>query len=131
MPAAKNLFKDQVSVRTTDATVTTIRTIPIPSPVGASTNSAAQITARIVGVRTGGSAGAAGDTGAYFIVGCVKNTSGTAALVGTPSKLQASEDQIGWDVSITVSGANALLRVTGATNNNITWTAFVEWTVTI
>ena len=36
------------------------------------------------------------------------------------------EDQTGWNGTLDVSGTSARMRVTGAANNNVTWTVTYE-----
>ena len=63
-------------VLTTDATVTTLKTIPIALA------SVVRIWVEATAVRTGGSAGTAGDSAGYVLTGTYKNNSGTAIIVG-------------------------------------------------
>lgn len=104
----------QNKVTTTDATQTTIATIPIPA------STTVMIEARVVARRTGGSSGSAEDSAAYIVSGCYKNVGGTATEVGEGGMFTA-EDQATWACTFNVSGSNALLQVTGAANNNISW----------
>ena len=110
-----NLEMMQAQVSTTDATVTTIATIAVP------TDSTLYVEATIIGRRTGGTAGASGDSSIYIRTARLKNVGGTVTL----SNLQTdytTEDQASWNGTITVSGTNALVRVNGAANNNVSWT---------
>lgn len=104
----------QATVATTDATATTAATVAVP------TNSSMLLEVRVVGRRTGGSSGAAGDAAHYIRTARLKNVAGTVTLHNLQSDY-TSEDQTGWNGTITVTGTNALVRVTGAANNNITW----------
>jgi len=110
----------QYRAATTDATVTTIATVAVP----ASTTSL--IEARVVARRTGGSAGAADDGAGYLVAATFKGASGTVAQIGSTTAVATHESQAAWNVSFTVSGGNALLQVTGAANNNVTWHATVR-----
>lgn len=105
---------------TTDATVTTINTIA----VAASTT--VMIEAHVRARRTGGTSGTAEDAAGYVIYGTYKNVAGTATLVGAVAADYTAEDQAGWDATLTASGGNVLLRVTGASNNNVTWHSTVR-----
>lgn len=105
----------QTRVATTDATVTTLQTIPI------SASNTYMVEARVVARRTGGSAGTADDGAAYVVRGTYKTASGTVTLIGSLSAMYTAEDQAGWDATLTISGSNVLVRVTGAANNNVTW----------
>lgn len=102
------------SVNTTDATVTTVATIP------AASNTSVLVDCSIVGRRTGGSAGAAGDGAGYNVRAVAKNVAGTLTIIGQATTV-IGESQAGWDAVAAVSGTNILLRVTGAVNNNISW----------
>ncbi|MFA6018482.1 MAG: hypothetical protein WC776_04875 [Patescibacteria group bacterium] len=108
------------SVTTTDATVTTIKTIPIKGA------SVARIIAIITGKRTGGTAGNVNDAASYWVTATVKAINGTATIVGAVAVLSASEDQVAWDGTIDVSGGTAIVTVAGAANNNVTWNAKIE-----
>lgn len=71
----------------------------------------------------------ASDTnGAYQVTGLVKNNTGTAALVGTPTVTTIAEDAgaAAWDVTVAVSGANLEIRGTGAAATTINWVGRLE-----
>jgi hypothetical protein len=104
----------QASGATANNSVTTIQTIPTDS------NSVYLIEARILGRRTGGSSGTANDSATYIRTARIKNTAGTVTINNLQSDY-TSEDQAGWDVTITASSPNCLIRVNGATNNNVSW----------
>lgn len=111
---AADLKITTATVNTTDATVTDIATIATV------TDSVMVIEAKITGLRTGGTAGATGDSACYIRTARIKNVGGTVTL----SNLQAdytSEDQATFNGTITVSGTNVLVQVKGAANNNMTW----------
>lgn len=110
-----NLEMFQSQVNTTDATITTAASITVP------TDSALYIEATIIGRRTGGTAGANGDAAIYVRTARVKNVAGTVTILNLQSDY-TSEDQGAWNGTIDVSGTSARVRVTGAANNNITWT---------
>lgn len=105
----------QNRVATTNNTQTTIHTFTLAA------TTTYLIEARVTARRTGGSAGTAEDSAGYVIRGTYKNVAGTATLVGTLDTPYTAEDQAAWDATFTVTGATVLCRVTGATNNNITW----------
>jgi microcystin-dependent protein len=105
----------QNSVSTTDATQTTLHTIAVPA------SQCLFIRAFVVGRRTGGVAGTAEDCAAYEVKALYKNVAGTATLVGSVFTHLTVESQAGWDCTFTVSGGNVLVRVTGATDNNVSW----------
>jgi hypothetical protein len=105
----------QAQVTTTDATATTLQLVTVP------TDSALLLKAIIVGRRTGGSAGASGDAAVYERTARFKNVAGTVTIQN-PQSDYTSEDQPLWNAVLDVSGTSARMRVTGAANNNITWT---------
>jgi hypothetical protein len=109
-----NYFVTQGRNTTSDATVTTLQTIPITA------NKSYLIEARVVARYTGGAAGTPNDGAAYVRQALVTTKGGAVTITGLTSVLTA-EDQPGWDCTLTVSGANILVRVTGAANNNVTW----------
>lgn len=114
----------QNRIATTDATVTTIQTIAIPA------STAVGIEVIITARRTGGSAGAAGDSAYYQRYACYRNEAGTVAIVGAAATPVTMESQAGWDVTFSISTTNVLVRVTGAANNTVTWHAHIRtWRV--
>lgn len=107
------------TVDTTNATQATVLSLPIP------TNTVYGADGYVIARRTGGSAGSTND-GAYYRISVVaNNTGGTAAIIGNDAQA-VGESQSTWDISFTTSGANVLVQVTGAVNNNISWTGYVE-----
>lgn len=105
----------QASNVTTDGTITTLCSIPLTN------NYTYQIIAEVVARRTGGTSGATNDGASYTRVATYKCTSGTAALIGSVTAPVTHESQAGWDCTLDASGASARVRVTGATNNNVSW----------
>ena len=99
------------TVTTTDATVTTAATIPIPD------NTVVLITAWISARRTDVAARAGYERQALVY----REAAGAATLQGTVDTPLTRESVGGWDCTITVSGNNALIRVTGAGGSNINW----------
>lgn len=86
-------------------------------------------TINIAARRTGGTAGAAGDSGIYKIEGGIKRDgSNVTELVGVITKTVIAEEQSAWDVTAEADNTNECLviKVTGATNNTIHWTAKVD-----
>jgi len=73
-----------------------------------------------LGSLAGGAAGSANDGAVYVREARVKNSSDTLTVHDLQTSF-TSEDQSGWDGTITTSGTNVLVRVTGATNNNVDW----------
>ncbi len=105
------------TVSTTDATVTTILTIPI------TTNAQTTLMVMVSARRTGGSAGAAADGASYIRGVSVKDNAGTPTIIGSSAMMTDQESQAGWDVTFDISTTNLRVRVTGAVNNNIDWSA--------
>lgn len=105
----------QNRVATTDATVTTIHTFTIAP------STTVGILGRLVARRTGGVSGSAEDGAFYEIKAVYKNVTGTATAIGSPSLTAVGESQAAWDITVSLTGATVLLRVTGAAANNITW----------
>lgn len=111
----------QASGNTTDGAAATIQTIAIPA------DSTVMIKSKIVGVRTGGTAGDVADSAAYEKTSVFKNIGG----VVTVSKKQSDytfEDQASWESNHDVSGTDAIISVTGAANNDVRWhvTSYVQ-----
>jgi hypothetical protein len=104
---------------TTDATPTAVLRVPVAN--GKTTMVVAYLVAR----RTGGIAGAVGDSAWYRLIGAYKNINGTLTGIGTPS-LFGGEDQAGWDFYFTSSAEEIILTVVGAASNDITWEGSVS-----
>ncbi len=100
---------------TTDATQTTLDTITITA------SNTYRIKSYVVARRTGGSAGTAEDAAGYEIEATYKTVGGVVTLVGAVAALYTAEDQAGWDATFDINAATVRVRVTGATNNNVTW----------
>ena len=103
-------------VETTDATVTTLLTIPLED------GKTVQIVAEVVARRTGGASGTSGDGASYRILGAFRRVSaGSATLIGSVTADHTAESQGAWDATLTASGNDVLLQVTGASGNNVSW----------
>jgi len=85
---------------------------------------------RVVARRTAGSAGATNDSSTYIRTVRVKNNGGTVTIHSVDS-MYTSEDQTGWNVTFSPAGSNLEVRVTGATNNTITWHATTKIQVSV
>jgi len=110
-----NWQRNMASASTTDATVTTAQTIAIPN------NSEVLIQTQVIGRKTGGAGtGTTNDGGTYIRTARFKNNGGTVTMFNLQSDY-TSEDVAGFNVTMTASGTNALVQVTGAANDNITW----------
>jgi hypothetical protein len=104
------------SAATTGTTETVIQTL---SPVS---NKSYFVETRIIGRRTGGGAGTAGDTAIFVMMAKVKDISGDAGVFDV-ANIYTSKDQSTWNAEIIASGSNALIRVIGAASNDISWSA--------
>lgn len=109
----------QHTVPTTNATPTTIAVVQLP------TDGASFVEVRVAGYRTGGTSGSTGDSGLYVRRAGFKCIASTATLLGATQDSFTVESQGGWDVTIIASGGSAVVQVTGAANNNITWDCVV------
>jgi hypothetical protein len=124
----ERVFQNRVT--TTNATVTTIHTVAIP------TDTVVFIEAKIVGRRTGGTAavGATGDGYAAVVRQVYRNvagvvTEGTVA-VGAELDFESQHDAAWGSADSAVSGTNAIIRVTGKADMNVTWHTTVRiWQV--
>lgn len=114
---SESLPSQNGTVSTTDATVTTILTIPI------TTNAQTTLMVMVSARRTGGSGGAAADGASYIRGVSVKDNAGTPTIIGSSAMMTDQESQAGWDVTFDISTTNLRVRVTGAANNNIDWSA--------
>jgi len=76
----------------------------------------------------------AGDAAVWRLSAALKNSYGTAALVGSPAILshQADFGASGWDVSVSADQPHASVKidVTGAASTVITWKAYATVTLT-
>ncbi len=104
----------QAQTSTTDGTATTLTSITIPS------DSAVLIEAKIIGRRTGGTAGNAGDCAVYVRHAKFKNIGGVVTKQNEQATYTA-EDNNAWKATYDVSGTSARIRVTGSANNNVDW----------
>jgi len=99
---------------TTNATATDIASLPL------ATGRTYGIQAFITGHRTGGTAGVA-DDGAFYVVRCLaRNAGGTVTLTNVLVDY-TGEHQAAWVGTLVASTSNVVARVTGATNNNVSW----------
>lgn len=109
--------KSRFYVKTTDATVTTLATIP------AGANKAVSIDAHVLAFDQGNPSTT--KHASYKIQALMYNNNGTATLVGSPL-VSAVEADAAMDCAVDVSGADLRLRVTGVVGANITWHATVN-----
>lgn len=101
-------------VETTDNAVTPL--IRVEVPIGRTV----MLDAKIVARRTGGAAGAEGDSAFYSLTGAYKNIGGVLTGIGAPI-LSSGEDQTNWNVGFSNSSIFAVVTVAGETDNEITW----------
>lgn len=107
-------IRTQSKIMTTDATPTEIFSVLVD------TDKSVMMDVAVIARRTGGAAGTAGDSAFYKLVGAYKNVGGILSGIGTAT-LIGGEDQAAWNLSFTSVGNTAVVLVTGAANNNITW----------
>ena len=110
---------------TTDATETTCAT------VSTATDKVTYVKATVVARVTGGTAGHAGEGGAWEFHAGFENTSGTVSEFGTAiEEITIEETNVaawsGARVDIDVDGTTLDVNVTGSANENVTWHCFVE-----
>lgn len=115
-----NIVEDtyMARVETTDATITTLHTVPITA------SRTYLIEAIVTARRTGGASGTADDGAVYRREGMITTKSGTVTI-DTVATTLTQEDQAGWDCTLDVNGSNIRVRVTGAASNTIDWTCKV------
>ena len=108
------IFQNRVA--TTDATATTLHSVTLAA------DTTYLIEVRVVARRTGGSAGADGDSAGYKTSAVYKKVgAGIATIVGAATNELYVESQAGWDCGFLVSGNDVTVTVQGAVNNNVTW----------
>jgi hypothetical protein len=113
--AMDRVFAVEGRVETTNATVTTVKSMAVP------VSTTLLVSGYVVSRRTGGSAGTAQDGAAYRVEFAANNDAGTAALIAAATVTLIGESQAAWTVTCTASGGSVLIQVTGAANNTITW----------
>ena len=97
------------TVSTTDGTITTIDTVPIP------TDEAVLISAKLVAVKDDITKKLGIEIEAIYA-----NNSGTVTLQGAVN-YQHRQVPTGWDVTFVISGTNVLIRVVGNGGDNVDW----------
>ena len=110
-PAQIPEVKSENTVTTTDATVTTIATIPMQA------NGVAYIDATVV-AKNGTT-----ETNVYRFDIHADDAAGTATVVNA-TKAYENEEQANWDVTVTASGANVLIQVQGEAAKTVNWKSF-------
>lgn len=105
------------TINTTTAATTSIQLIAIP------TGAVVMIEARVHSRKTGGAGvGTTGDGNAYIRTVKAKNVGGTVTI-GTVASTFTSEDIAAFNATLSVSGTNVSVDVSGAVNDNVTWTS--------
>lgn len=107
------------TVNTTTATTTTLASYSVP------TNKSIMLFGKVTARRTGGTAGAAGDSAFYQMVALVSDNAGTPTIK-YQNNTETYEDQAGWACVFDISSGSVRVRVTGAADNNITWSGKIE-----
>lgn len=102
---------------TTNNTATTIHTLTLAD------DTTYFIKAHIVGRRTGGSAGTAGDSCAFIVNRVYKRTGGGGATIvsASPDQSLIARNNVAVSANMATSGNDVLIQVTGDTNNNYSW----------
>lgn len=108
-------------VLTTDATQTSLAEINGTGVI----SHACVVEATVVGFRTGGSSGSTADSAGYKLLAIYKNNAGTLTQVGSTTQTVLGESQAAWDATLDASSNQMRVRVTGAANNNIRWSATI------
>ena len=106
-------------VQTTNATPTTISTLAI----GTSKIHCYRVV--LAGLQSNSSNGAY-----YERLAGYKNNAGTVTLIGSAASPITAEDNAAWDITLTISGTNVLVQVTGAAATTIEWETIIEEVVT-
>ena len=96
-------------VSTTNATITTIDTVPIP------TDKALLLEVAVVGIKDDQT-----EKGGAIANAMYANNSGTVTRQGAVT-YPFSQLQAGWEVTFLISGTNVLVRVKGAAATNVSW----------
>lgn len=102
------------SILTTNNIVTDILSVNVTS------DCSIFMEAKIIGRRTGGSSGSAGDAATFKRSFRVKCIGGVVSIHDIQSDY-TSRDNATWNVSFQAVGSNVFLKVKGASNNNIQW----------
>lgn len=119
----KHILEQEILFSTTDGNFQTALTLALDD------NSTYMIEVKTVARRTGGSAGTAGDGGAFVRRVAFKRTGGgNATIIGATNNDYTARDQATFDQTFAGSTTNVLIRVRGAANNNIDWKLLVRVT---
>ena len=107
--AASGSGGTETTVSTTDATLTTIDTVAIP------TDKAVLTRAELVAIKDDQT-----EKAGFLIEAIYANNSGTVTLQGSVSYIHR-QMPTGWDVTFVISGTDVLIRVAGNAATNIDW----------
>jgi hypothetical protein len=119
--AEKNVIRDGLWTKTTDATVTAAATIATTS------NKIYLVKAFVVATSA---PTLTTNQAAYGLVGLFKNIDGTLALVGSVGTLfTAIETDAAWDCTLAASGTSINVNVTGVAATGIVWHVKVDLSV--
>lgn len=109
------------TVNTTDATVTTIQTIAIP------TDKVLMIETRVTARKTAGAGvGTVNDGNGYVRTATYANIAGVVTLSGAVQTSYTGEGIGAFNVTLVISGTDVLIRVTGAANDDVTWNSITR-----
>jgi len=109
------------TVNTIDATVTTIQTIAIPL------NTVVTIKTTVKARKTSGTGvGVTGQGCGYERIATYQNIGGVVTIAGVVQSSYTGEAITAFDTTLTISGTNVLIRVTGALNDNVTWSCITR-----
>lgn len=113
-----------LKVQTTDATLTTLADIAVPS------DSVALLTLNVTCRQHGGVGGAVGDGAVYVREIHAKNAAGTVTIQKDQTSF-TSEDVGGFDLDISASTGNVRAQVMGAVSRNIAWFGHVSLLIAV
>ncbi len=116
MASNRKYNRAQASVTTTDATVTTVITIAVPT--------GHSIMGRIMAVSRNT---ANGNTNGFTGIISEKNPSGTASGAGNINSTSLLADDAVGGITLVGSSGNLLIKVTGVAATTYDWEVFVEW----
>jgi hypothetical protein len=103
--------REPVSVKTTDATPTTIDSFTLAS------NTAVAITALVTAIKSDGS-----QAGSWSVTACFRNNAGVVAQVGTTTSISIGVDDAAWTATADNATTTIRVRVTGKAATTIRWT---------
>lgn len=111
----KSDYEQRASVQTTDATVTVIDTIPIP------TDESVGLRIDVTAIKNDGTKALDLSRKATFA-----NDGGTVSLIGTETNSHFERQDVNMDVTLVISGTNVQVKVTGVAATTIDWLSTVR-----